>query len=232
MMLKVDYTIDELLDHLNSIETADWLQYLINKDPIRSKFDDTFIKALLENSCQAALNMQQHLLRTYGQQTATAYAQLLGIELVEIADTTEFDFVYISTYTQPPPQITVYESALQIVSKTMQNSKYAQEINAIQFRELAIAHEIFHHLELHTPGIYTQQKILKYKALGIFSQEVSPISSSEVAAVHFSQILTGIQHFPLIYELIIQFDSNKLLVQELLDKLKSIIEKRGRSICK
>ena len=226
MTLKVDYTIDELLDCAGQLEDMNWLYYIVSRDPIAAKFSSEFISTMVANARAAALDMHRQMVRMYGKRTAAEYAQLLNIDVVEVCDKTEFDYIYMSTYTQDPPQITVYNSAAQIVDKVMQGSSYSGEINAAQFREVAIAHEIFHHLELSTAGIYTQQKIFSYKALGIFPRQVSPLSVSEVAAVYFSKLLTDSGYAPLVYELIVQFSGNKLLARELLEKLENSTGKK------
>ena len=219
MMLKVDYTIDELLDGAKSLENVSWLRYLVSKDPLYAKFSKEFVETMIVGTCQAASAMQEKLSELYGKRKAVEYAQLLNVDIVEVTDKIEFDYIYMSTYTQEPAQITVYSSAAQIVAQVMEDSICDQGISATQFREVAIAHELFHHMELNMPGIYTQQKLFSYKALGILPRQVSPVSASEVAAVQFSQLLTGIEYNPMIYELIIQFARNKLLAREFFHKL-------------
>ena len=139
-----------------------------------------------------------------GNRRPSEYAQTLGIKIVETTDSPIGFFAFFSLYQAKPPLITIAQKTIEWTLQVMNDYELKEVLGSVDLRELAIAHELFHHLETINPDIYTRKKHTEIVGFAGLKYKVRILGISEIAGRYFSKLLTGLTYSPWIFEEILK----------------------------
>lgn len=101
-------------------------------------------------------------------------------------------------YSADPPAITVYPRSLQSLQERLDQMEPEGRVSA---RELAIAHELFHHFEAETVPVRDTHQLTIFK-IGRWRCRLPVRSLSELGAHSFARELMGLHYYPFQLEVI------------------------------
>ncbi|HWQ60713.1 MAG TPA: hypothetical protein VN521_00270 [Negativicutes bacterium] len=204
-----------------------WGRYILTKDPLYGKIPTDARQGIIAGAFACARERFEDLAYRYGRMPATGYAARLGVMVETEAMRTEYEYVFISCYTAKPPTIKISATALDMLGELAAREKLTALLPREGLVELAIAHELFHHLEETKPGIYTRQKTVEYRALGFIRNRFCPVSAGEIAAVHFSRLVTGLDYSPAVYEVLLLAAQKRTLADRTVAALLAAARETG-----
>lgn len=202
-------SIKPLLRKLMQKNERDWGFYLILRDNLFKKMSEKGKQDILNNSLKCAENEYYNFIEKFGQLIPSQYAEKLLLKVQDNNDKIEEMFMYFSLYNSEPPTITISETAMLLIKQVIEEEELKDILMDVNLKELAIAHEIFHHIESITPNIYTRHKnvsIFKFKSI---KYEACAACASEIAAVHFSKMLTGLSYSPSVLGILLAYSYSK-----------------------
>jgi hypothetical protein len=169
----------------------------LKKDLLFPKIPLAFQKEMLEFSLKKGEKAFYLVKEKYGVEVLKICEKLNVKLFLESGKNKIGNLIFLSRYEKNPPSIIIYEKSLRFLNKF-------SEFSECNILNIAIAHEIFHHLEETEIGkTYSNYKI-KFWSIGNFSFNVYPTVLSEIAANNFSQLLNSIPFSPYIFNCILE----------------------------
>lgn len=196
-------SLKEKLSQWVLLNDLTWAKRTLVADHRIRKMDEDSRITLCQESLSCAAETYRSLKEIYGNYRPSEYAAQLGIQVV--ADDSELTtlWLYFALYNAQPPTIRVATRAVMAVRQIIAEMSLEQVLGQVDLVELAIAHELFHHLEGLDPGIYTRSKHVEWVRFKWFKAKSSSLGASEIAGRHFSKLLMGLQYSPAIFEIIL-----------------------------
>jgi len=213
-------TISELVNLLKEVDDVVFAEYLFRRDPLYRKVPAATRPALIAGALQCGVDTASSCLQQSGgapSQTVIKLLSQLGVDVIEEPALELPDYIELATYTAGGSGGTIR------ISPMMMERLYAVSdqlgMAPDQIRNVVLAHELFHHLETHTPGIFTQQpQVPTWRLFGY--QNYAPARSlSEIAATVFAKHLTQAPYSPNIIEIAAAYLTNPKLGCELLNEV-------------
>lgn len=196
-----------------------WHRYTLKKDLYFSKLEPEEKENIIKKSVETAEEVYAKILRDLGSLDPESYVNQFGLKLERVEDDVILEYLYLALYSASERKITINQGALELIGKHILENNLEDIIDVQEIEKVAIMHELFHHLEEETPGIYTRSKMLKRKFLNTFGYNKGIYSSSEIGAIHFSKISRGLNHSPCIYEiLILHLTGQDIMTKSLLEE--------------
>ena len=129
-------------------------------------------------------------------------AHRLAVAIVESdADAGFGSVVVFSEYTQRPPTITLYRSAIAQMQDRLAGSRLRGMLNATDCRPVFLAHELYHHLARIAPQPPLSRTYrVTLLGLGRWRWTSGIASLEEIAAGAFAQTLLGLKFHPRLLE--------------------------------
>ena len=177
------------------------------------KWDDRKIKDFSSPVQAYAENMHQKIVQRYGTLAPHKLASILGVQMAPQPDSEALrQCLNFAEYDSELKTIFVNEDSIQRVTRFIAENGLETQMPT-SFKEVVIAHELFHFLEQGNrewPGLcLPAQYLRRYPMRHVDS--VMRAMASEVAAVHFSKLLTGITFSPCVFEqLLVKLTRNEV----------------------
>lgn len=192
-----DKTILEQIEALSKKTDFDWYYELAKSDKYGKTLNEEELTQLINNSMQSAEDVYKHLLTKHDIIEAIDYIKEYNLNLV-FSDVDGFR-LYIAMYDDGTKEIDVNMRAIERIKEAIVSEKVEHILDQDKVLEVALMHELYHHLEMNLPDIYTNRKIIKKKFLWFNLDTIAEISS-EIAATHFSRISNNLAHNAKLYE--------------------------------
>lgn len=184
------------------IEQTDHQIYLdlLNKDISARRLPLDIKKEVIDKSIRTAELFVAELLNTYGEMQVSRYALKLEVPIM-LEKTSESNYYnYLGLFREKDHSIVVNMSTISVISKIVKNLALEEIIDIGKIKDVVVAHELFHYFEFKHPEAYTNQRVIDAKVLGLFKTKSKLLAASEIAAIHFSKIITGLKHTPIVYD--------------------------------
>lgn len=101
----------------------------------------------------------------------------------------------IAMYDNKAKQLIIFQSSLIELLQRMKANGLEDLLTEELLKNLILAHEIYHIIEMHEPDIYTFSKIEEKKVLGITVKNRVK-TASEIGAFHFSKLVNELPYSP------------------------------------
>lgn len=155
---------------------------------------------VIRRSVGAAESSYSDVARLYRGQSPETIAQTLGLG-VRLVNKDAFwgNGNILALFVPGENSILLCEETIVALLRYIDASGLSETMGKQNIRQMALCHELFHAIEERTPGIYTRSKMLKRKFL-FFDARRGFDSASEIGAIHFSKLMSGISFSPCLYE--------------------------------
>jgi len=217
--MEPDSGLRSLILSLTKRDDEFWHRYTLKKDLYFKKLQPDEKENIIKKSVETAEEVYAKILKDIGKLDPESYVNLFGLKLERVEDDVILEYLYLALYSASEKKITINQGALELINSYILENNLEDIIDVQEIEKVAIMHELFHHLEEETPGIYTRSKMLKRKFLNTFGYNKGIYSSSEIGAIHFSKISRGLRHSPCIYEiLILHLTGQDIMAKSLLEE--------------
>lgn len=185
-----------------AMDDKTWAYSILAKDPLYQRMDPSRRQNIINHSLACAAVEERVLRERYGVLSPREYAARLGVKVLPERSEISRVFPYFALYNSELPAIWISVQSIEAV-ENMILYQFRDILDQVNLTELAVAHELFHHIEKQDPGIYTRTKQIELLRFKKFSHSVCVLSASEIAARHFSKLLTGLKFSPTVYEVLL-----------------------------
>ncbi len=184
--------LSERLRRLATMPAVVWDRYQMRKDPVWAKLSPEQVQSIPVQAAKAAASAQRLLYDSYGAMSPSNFAERLHIAVHEERPSRLERPPFLSLAKRQPPEIIVAPQAFEIIAEQVERYQLHSLCGTVsQWREAAIAHELFHHIEWRAPSLTSSVKKVTTFRLGPLRLRGLPMSAEEIAAMHFAQLLTN-----------------------------------------
>jgi hypothetical protein len=156
----------------------------LRRDPLAARLPAAYRQEL----AQAALELGAAAALQYRTRPAAALAAELGVKVLWLEDApVHAGLALRAEYRSHPPEVRIYRRALAALADRA-------GLPPGQVEAVALAHELFHHLEPQFPWHELPRHTLW--RLGPWRRRVLPLRAREVAAHAFAMAVTGVTWYP------------------------------------
>lgn len=196
----IEYKKD-IIDLINKSDKEIYLD-MMNKDISSHKLSNEIKLDIIEKSINEAQNFYDDLIKEYGLKDVLSYIIDLNIPLYYVKEKGDKYYSYVGLFKEKTKTIIVNLETINYIKKVGKLLELSELVDLKIIRKVVISHELFHYFELKNPNAYTNKKIIDTKVFGLFKTKSNLMIAGEIAAVHFSKILTNLKHTPLVYNMI------------------------------
>jgi hypothetical protein len=174
---------------------------LLSADPLAAKLDAARRMEVIVAALACGRTVAERLIREYGDILPSEMADMLGVKL------TKADLpgkrVILSVYEPGRKEIILDRRALAHLERMMAEHCLPDLPGSFSVAEVAVAHELFHHVEDGDPAIYTRSKIITLWSIGPFHYRSTFPSAGEIAAMACAKTLCRLPFSPLLLEAVL-----------------------------
>lgn len=178
-----------------------WYRRMLLRDVSGCPLGADELEEVLGGVLSAAVEVVHDIRQAHPALPPAELAAALGLHVVPMtADAAVGPLPLLGLYQPAERRIMLNEDALAVVGEFIVVHELGQLTPLRDLRACVLYHEIFHALEDARPGIFTRSAMLRRKLFGLISWRRGLASASEVGAVHFSRLMTGITYSPCVFE--------------------------------
>lgn len=184
--------IESVIEDISALSWMNWRDYAFAREPLNGRLDEDLRTQLMKDAWACGNDWVQYCQEYFHSSAPHDIAELLGAHVHFAKKPHGQDRVTFAEFIEPN-EIYVYTDALDKVQSLLETPGVHEALgDRFSVEDLLLAHEIFHVLELqHSHDIWTQTYRIDLK-IGPIRNPSRLVILSELAAMSFAQILTGI----------------------------------------
>jgi hypothetical protein len=180
-----------------------WYRYTLRKELYSKKLSPLEIEDIIKMSMKTAEGIKVDILGNKGSLDILEYFEVFGLKLKRVEGEVIKEYLFMALYNEGSRVVTLNEDVIKLVKDFVEVNKLQDLIDIEHIEKIVLMHELFHHIEVERPSIYTRSKMLDRKLFGFFDYKRGINSASEIGAIHFSKLMTGLGYSPCIYEVLL-----------------------------
>lgn len=218
----------ERLARLAAFPPEVWDEYQLLKDPLCRRLDSGQRRELVRLAATAAAAALENLRRSFGELSPTDYAARLNIAIDGEGRSDGGRPPFLSLAVRKPPTIIISSRALDLAVERIRAANLAAVWDtAIGWSGIAIAHELFHHIEWREQSLAVVVPEITTFRFGPIHLRGRPVAAEEIAAMRFSQLLSGCPARPDALEIIYLAATNPPVAASWLERLEELAGGEG-----
>lgn len=191
--------IKNQIKKLMTMSQRNFAYYQVGLDPIKGKIPKGEEEEIIENSILCGVEEAKKLRQKYGDLSILEIARNLGIKVEYKDKQGALDFVYFGLF-ETPNNIFIYEGNIREAVSLLEELKIDFHVD---FRDIVLAHEIFHFIEEQDKSLYTNTRRIELWSLGgLYTHTSKLVCTGEIAAMSFSRTLLNLDFDPNILDYI------------------------------
>lgn len=209
--------LKEMIKNLMSMDSEDFAIYQVERDPISGKISKEDKEEIIEKSIETGITEAKILKETYGDNSPFSLGKKLGLNIEYKGKSGTLDYIYFGLF-ETPNNIFIYEDNIKKAEDLIENLKI-ENLN-VDFKNIVLAHEIFHYIEEEKENLYTNIKTINLWSLGsLYTHKSKLIAPGEIAGMSFSKELLNLKFNPNILDFIFlaafDYDKSKVLYKSM-----------------
>ncbi|MDF2499627.1 MAG: hypothetical protein K0Q77_341 [Anaerosporomusa subterranea] len=213
------YNFSSRLRETAQLSDREWASLQFELDPLRGKAPAGQEKKIIAAALACAAWQAEQLLSHYGRKAPSAIAAEYGLK-IRHTDTSSGSHPILSTYEPAARIITLYDKALRLLSSALRQRSFS-DWQTGSLEEIAIAHELYHHLEEIGPRLFTAHHSIVLWRVGSLMYRSHFPSLSEIGAFHFCKLVCGLSYHPMALSLLALHKTKPAEADTLLAKMTS-----------
>ena len=194
-------TIVGQLEHLSNIGQESFALYLLRRDPIQGKISPEDTEEIIRESIKCGHDEALKLLNEFEGLSALEIAKELNLDVKFKGEPGTLEFVYFGLY-EEPNQISIYENNIS-KARDLIEKLGIDAFKEVSFEDIVLAHEIFHHFEVHDETLYPNTKRINLWSIGNLYTHTSPlVCTGEIAGMSFAKTLLKLEFDPTLLDYI------------------------------
>ncbi|WP_071130915.1 hypothetical protein [Enterococcus timonensis] len=191
---KPNLDIQQIFQDLSKVSDESWGRYAMSRELLKDKLTTDQVTTLITESEAAGKKAAEDILEQYPNLSVSEIIEELGIEFKYMPDEIIGGRVMFALFTSPNLIQVAHEPIEKVASYEL------PELPKEKVQDLILAHELFHYVETHDPEIFTQKTEITLWKFGFFSQKSTVRTTSEIAAMAFSQTLNQLSFSPFVMD--------------------------------
>lgn len=209
------YNFYSRLQAAGQLPDKEWASLQFALDPLRGKAPAGQEGKLLAAALACAAWQAEQLHSRYGRKAPSAIAADYGLTVLHAKEVAGSRPI-LSMYDPAERTITLYEKSLRLLRTAL--SRF-NDWQSYSLDEVAIAHELYHHLEEVGPRLFTAHHSIVLWQVGNFAYRSRFPSLSEIGAFHFSKLICNLPFHPMALSLLALYKTKPDEADRLLDKM-------------
>lgn len=176
-----------------------WYEQLLDTDPAAKQLNHAEKSDIIRNCMQEAARQLSCIEEEYGAHRPEEYLERLGFTIVH--DTPELmpTFLYMGMMYPGSKTVALNETVIALGESRLQNRLSSDDPMRTQFRPIILFHELYHVWEESHPQVYTRNCTVTDRWLGLLTRQQRIEAASEIGAIHFSKLASGVSFNPYLY---------------------------------
>ena len=219
----IDKDLNILVERLINLDDFAWGKILLSRDPLFYKINTEDTRTLINEAMKYSEELFQKCIVPCNGMTPSTFAvqEKLTVKMDDAPLMEEY--LYFGHFYSKPPTIEVSIAALEKVEAAIRELNIPVE--SCNLRELIIAHEIFHHLEVKEALALSKRAQVTIPVFRKFKRPYRVARISEVAAIYFSKLWLGLSFCPAIFDILLVYGVNP---KRAIDLASEQLRKGGR----
>jgi len=189
--------------------------FLLNNDPLRSKLTAAQRHAIITGAVQSGADVARELSERFAAKLPAEVAPLLGVKIV--ADDLKGARQVLSNYDSCTATITVNKTMIDKLEQCQVSQTLLPGI--FNPTEVAVAHELYHHIESGDKGVFSRQFKVTLWRLGPLRYRSTVPAASEIAAAICAKTLCRLCFNPVLLEAVTLYMEDAQRLAEWFDQL-------------
>jgi len=202
MTCNPEFNIRNFVEKFKDMDDSQWGEYMLSKDPLYGKMNQESKSEIIRNSIKCAEEEYEKISQEISGEGLQEYIEKEGIKLTYEDEALQSIYTYLSLYIPKSKTIIISNYTIDLIKKEIEKEEIGDILKTDRLIDMAIAHELFHHIEEKSEKIYTREKNMEYLLFGKIKREACAAAASEIAAVCFSKLVAGITFCPSVFEII------------------------------
>lgn len=200
--------IDDKCNLKNKIESLlrldDYVfaRYILSKDYLYTKINEDQINSLIKESIKCAEDEFKKLKYSDNFKDIYSIVNKNNIKIFYSNDIDEY-FPCFSVFNEKDNTIYIFNKTIKAVEEVITKNNLNAVFGDVKLENIAFYHEFFHFIESKDSNIYTKKKNIVISGVLKYRHKFRSIGVSEIAAVHFSKLMSGISFSPVLYEFLL-----------------------------
>lgn len=205
-----------MLEDLQTLTSEQWGLYAFGREPIRDRLSEEEKRTLIRQAQECGRQEAEALLLNTSGLLPTELAEKLGLKLA-YPDMPNGGGNVIFAQFEEPDKITVFmDTVNKAAAMLAENEDLRMLLGAVAVRELLVAHELFHVVEMQKKDtIFTRNLRIPLWKVGKFQYTSSVGCLSEIAGMEFAASLLGMSFSPYVYDVFFIYLYNSAVSSDL-----------------
>ena len=171
---------------------------LLRRDPLYDRIPACDVDALIDDAISVGCAQKDFVLNRFKTCDPMQVARAMNVRVqFDISPNARIPFKIMSRYNRRPPTIVVYENTLRQCRENLARHELARDAGPMpDLTSICVAHELYHHLELHSMNFVNLGYKIPIMDLGFIKIEKSLSVLSEIAAHAFARYMLELPYLP------------------------------------
>ncbi len=176
-----------------------WYMHILDKDSVGKQLNLEEKSTIIKYSMQEAERQLKLLGDQHGKRTVKGYLDYFGFHIETEKPELMPSFLYMGMMVPEEKKVLLNETVITLGESRMEIRLSSDSDIYRCFRDIILWHELFHVLEEQRPQIYTRSVQARCSFLGLFKRMRKVEAASEIGAIHFSKLASGVSFCPYVY---------------------------------
>ena len=213
--------IREYAAALAAYTDGQWLRYAYAREPLAGKLTERQRLEFYQGAVGCAAEQAELWRERWGGAGVLELAAKAGVAVK--FDTAVYDGVPAAFATYSPADgVAICADIAAATDRLIAEEGLDALAGGVKTQDLLLAHELFHHIENHTPDIYVLRKHVLLFKIGRWENRSRLTCLAEVAAMAFAKALTNLPCSPYIFDLLMLYAKNPQRAQKQFNGIQAI----------
>ena len=214
--------LEDMLIELIKIPSSVWGKYAFSRDILRNKISEEEKNRLTIKANECGYAYAEKLAEKYDTRIPSIMAKALDLQISYPDIPTDTSRVTFAQFVQPN-KVMIYQDNLDKANDVLKDRQVSQILGAMQIKQLLLAHEIFHYLEIKdSKNIFTQTEKVELWAPKPFHNRSTIRSLGEIAGMAFAERLMGLTYSPFVMDVFFVYGYSKEVATILYDEIMEL----------
>jgi hypothetical protein len=214
--------LEDMLIELVKIPSSVWGQYAFSRDILRNKISEEEKNRLTIKANECGYTYADKLAEKYGTKVPSTIAKALDLQISYPDIPSNTSRVTFGEFVEPN-KVMIYQDNLDKANDLLKDRQVSHILGAIQLKQLILAHEIFHYIEVKdSQNIFTQTEKLELWAPKPFHNRSTIRALGEIAGMAFAEGLLGLSYSPFVMDVFFVYGYSKEVAVILYDEIMAL----------
>lgn len=217
----------DMLSVLVKVPASAWGQYAFSREILRNRISPEEQKRLSSKAYECGYAYADQFAEQYGTRVPSVIAKSMGLEVSYPNMPSDTSRVTFAEFIEPN-KVMLYKDNLEKADELLKDMEVQQILGLMQVKQLLLAHEIFHFIEVRDEKtIFTQTEKIDLWAIRPFHNRSTIRCLGEIAGMAFAERLMGLRFSPFVMDVFFVYGYSKEVATILYDEIMALSQKES-----